>query len=88
MYSSFHINWHLISKAVEALSLRYVRTFCRHVVVEHGVLAAGRNVRQVQAEAVVASEPQLQLFAVVQFQHGSGAPHQGEDVETLQVLSR
>lgn len=67
--------------------VRYVRTICRHVVVEQGVLAAGRNVGQVQAEAVVAPEPQLQLFAVVQFQHGSGAPHQGEDVEPLQVLS-
>lgn len=73
--------------AAAALMRQHVLTICRNVVVEHGVLAAGWDVRQVQAEAVVASEPHLQLFAVVHFQHGSGAPHQGEDVESLQVLS-
>lgn len=64
-----------------------MRTISCHMEVKHGVLAAGWNVRQVQAKGVVASEPQLQFFAVVLFQHGSGAPHQGEDIEPLQVLS-
>lgn len=38
-------------------------------------------------EALIASEPDLQLSPIVQLKYSSSAPHQGKDIQPLQVLS-
>lgn len=59
-----------------------------HKVVKHGSIGVRRDLRQVQLELLRTSDELFQLGAVIQLEEGTNAPHDREDVEVLEMLSR
>ena len=58
-----------------------------NVIVKHGVVRP-REGRQVQGQHLPGAQPMLHAAPAVRFQHRPHAPHQREDVQSLQVLRR
>ena len=70
------------------LCMRSRLTFVIDVIIKDGGILMSVRVWEIESELFVSGHEVLQFGSVLQFHKSSDAPHDGEDVEALQMLGR